>query len=32
MFDLAILCNGQICRGSTARGSISLWDHGPDRC
>ena len=32
MFDLACLCNGQICRGSTARGSISLWDHGPDRC
>jgi len=32
MFDLTCLCNVQNCRGSTAQGSISLWDHGPDRC
>ncbi len=32
MFEPACLCNGQICRCSPAPGSISLWDHGPDRC
>ena len=32
MLDVRSLCNGQICRCSPALRSISLWDHGPDRC